>query len=146
MSMIGCTSSRASSLAGRSSFQENRGSPEINSQEARHALALRVRGVPGTWYLLASSFNLRKALGPGAGYSAALNLKVFVRRLAEHCPEAQRDHYFEAAFLGGCGRRQGGLRGQPRGHVRAGRRPTWTSPARFTEGQDLGHELATTRT
>lgn len=70
----------------------------VDSQEVHHALALRVRGVPETWYLLASSFNFRKPLGPDAGYSAALNLKAFVRRLAEHCPEAPRDRYFEAAL------------------------------------------------
>ncbi len=70
----------------------------VNSQEVHHALALRVRGVPETWYLLASSFNFRKALGPDSGYSAALNLKAFVRRLAEHCPEAPRDRYFQAAL------------------------------------------------
>jgi hypothetical protein len=73
----------------------------VVSEHLQHALALRVEGVPEVWYLLAQSFNFRKALGPDAGYSTELNLRAFVKRLAEFAPGAAKDAYFEILTSGG---------------------------------------------
>lgn len=69
----------------------------VVGEELHHALALRVDGVAEVWYLLAQSFNFRKALGPDALYSTELNLRAFIKRLAEFVPNAARDAYFIAA-------------------------------------------------
>lgn len=71
------------------------------SEHVQHALALRVAGVTEVWYLLAESFNFRKALGPDAGYSSELNLKAFVKRLAAFASAAKKDAYFEVVASGG---------------------------------------------
>jgi len=65
-------------------------------EHLHHALALRVEGVPEVWYLLAQSFNFRKALGPDAGYSSELNLRTFLKRLAAFAPTAAKDAYLTA--------------------------------------------------
>ena len=69
-------------------------------QELHHALALRAADVGETWYLLAASFNFRKALGADATYSSETNLRLFVRRLASFAPAASQDEYI-AAIVGG---------------------------------------------
>ena len=66
------------------------------SEHLHHVVALRIQGVPEIWYLLAQSFNFRKALGPDAGYSSELNLRAFLRRLAAFAPDAPKDAYFGA--------------------------------------------------
>lgn len=66
------------------------------NQHLDHALALRINGVPEVWYLLAQSFNFRKALGPDAGYSSELNLRAFLKRLAAFAPGATKDAYMAA--------------------------------------------------
>ncbi len=68
----------------------------VTGEELLHALALRVRGVSEAWYLLAQSFNLRKALGPDATYSSDMNRKLFVKRLAAFMPAARKDGYVDA--------------------------------------------------
>jgi hypothetical protein len=69
-------------------------------EELHYALAMRVDGVPDVWYLLAASFNFRKALGPDATYAGETNLRLFVKRLAGFSPGAVQDAFF-AAMLGG---------------------------------------------
>jgi hypothetical protein len=64
------------------------------------ALALRAADVGQLWYLIADSFNFRKALGPDAGYSTEINFRALVRRLAAFAPRATQDGFF-AAVLGG---------------------------------------------
>jgi len=63
------------------------------------ALALRIADVPQVWYLIADSFNFRKALGADAGYSTEINFRQLVRRLAAAAPQATQDGFF-AAVLG----------------------------------------------
>lgn len=69
-------------------------------EDLHFALALRATGVGELWYLLADSFNFRKALGPDAGYSTEINLRALVRKLAAFAPRATQDGFF-AAVLGG---------------------------------------------
>ena len=66
------------------------------NEELHHALAIRIAGVPEVWYLLAQSFNFRKALGPEAGYSSELNLRAFLKRLAAFASGATKDAYVTA--------------------------------------------------
>lgn len=65
-------------------------------EHLEHALAFRISGVPEVWYLLAQSFNFRKALGPDAGYSSELNLRAFLKRLTAFAPSAAKDAYMTA--------------------------------------------------
>jgi hypothetical protein len=69
-------------------------------EELHYALAMRLDGVPELWYLLAASFNFRKALGPESTYSMETNLRAFVKRLAAFAPGAVQDAFF-AAMIGG---------------------------------------------
>jgi hypothetical protein len=69
---------------------------EVTSEELYYAIALRIDKLPELWYLNASSFNFRKALGDAATFSTELNLKEFVRRLAAFAPDAVRDGFFTA--------------------------------------------------
>lgn len=73
-----------------------RGGTEVTSEDLYYAIALRIDKLPELWYLNASSFNFRKALGDAATYSTELNLKEFVRRLARFAPDAVRDGFFTA--------------------------------------------------
>ena len=73
----------------------------VVGQELVHALALRVTGIADVWYLLAASFNFRKALGPDATYATDMNLRAFVKRLAAFAPSAKRDPYVSAIVEGG---------------------------------------------
>ena len=77
-----------------------RGGTEVTSEELYYAIALRIDKLPELWYLNASSFNFRKALGEVATYSTELNLKEFVRRLAQFSPDAVRDGFFTAILQG----------------------------------------------
>lgn len=77
-----------------------RAGTELMSEELYYAIALRIDKLPELWYLNASSFNFRKALGDGATYSTELNLKEFVRRLASFAPDAVRDGFFTAILQG----------------------------------------------
>jgi hypothetical protein len=69
---------------------------EISTEHLHHALALKISGIQEVWYLLAQSFNFRKALGPDAGYSSELNLRAFLKRLAAFAPNAAKDAYLTA--------------------------------------------------
>jgi hypothetical protein len=73
---------------------------QVVGEELHHAVAMRLAGAAESWYLLAASFNFRKALGAEAGYSTDLNLRAFVKRLATFANEATRDPYI-AAIVGG---------------------------------------------
>lgn len=77
-----------------------RGGTEVTSEELSYAIALRIDRLPELWYLNASSFNFRKALGDTATYSTELNLRGFTRRLAQFAPDAVRDGFFTAVIQG----------------------------------------------
>jgi hypothetical protein len=77
-----------------------RGGTEVTSEELYYAIALRIDKLPELWYLNATSFNFRKALGDSATYSTELNLREFVRRLARFAPDAVRDGFFTAVLQG----------------------------------------------
>jgi len=74
-------------------------SKSVVGEELHFALALRVDDVPEVWYLLAASFNFRKALGPEATYALNTNIKLFVKKLAAFAPDAVQD-VFTAAMVG----------------------------------------------
>jgi hypothetical protein len=75
-----------------------RGGTEVVSEELYYAVAMRIEKLPELWYLNASSFNFRKALGDTATYSTELNLREFVRQLSHFAPEAVRDGFFTAVL------------------------------------------------
>ena len=80
----------------------NKGPKEktVVGKEFHHAVALRVAEMPIILYLLAASFNFRKALGPEATYSTESNLRLFVKRLAAFAPQATKDAYVGAIVAG----------------------------------------------
>ena len=69
---------------------------EVVREDLYYAIAMRIEKLPELWYLNASSFNFRKALGADATYSTEINLREFVRRLAQFSPDAVRDGFFTA--------------------------------------------------
>jgi hypothetical protein len=73
-----------------------RGGTEVVREDLNYALAMRIEKLPELWYLNASSFNFRKALGPDATYSTELNLRALVKRLCDFAPDAVRDSFFTA--------------------------------------------------
>lgn len=73
-----------------------RAGTEVVREDLYYAIAMRVEKLPELWYLNASSFNFRKALGADATYSTEINLREFVRRLAQFSPDAVRDGFFTA--------------------------------------------------
>ncbi|MBC5825875.1 MAG: hypothetical protein GIX02_13855 [Candidatus Eremiobacteraeota bacterium] len=66
------------------------------SEEFHFVLGLRVARTPALWYLRASSFNFRTALGPEATYSTEINCRQLVRRLCGFAPDAVRDNFITA--------------------------------------------------
>ena len=73
---------------------------EVTGELLHHAFALRVRDVAEVWYLLASSFNFRKALAAEATYSTELNVRQFVKKLAAFASGAKQDAYVAAICAG----------------------------------------------
>jgi hypothetical protein len=57
---------------------------------------MRIDGIDPLWYIMAASFNFRKALGPLATYSTELNVREFVKRFATFAPQAVEDSFFTA--------------------------------------------------
>jgi hypothetical protein len=77
-----------------------RAGTDIISEELYYAIAMRFAKLPELWYLNASSFNFRKALGDAATYSTEINLREFVRRVSQFAPDAVRDGFFTAVLQG----------------------------------------------
>jgi len=77
-----------------------RGDVSVHSEELYYAVAMRIERLPELWYLIATSFNFRKALGSDATYSTELNLREFIRRLSKLAPDAVRDGFFTAVLQG----------------------------------------------
>jgi hypothetical protein len=75
-----------------------RGGTEVVREDLNYAVAIRVEKLPELWYLNASSFNFRKALGENATYSTEINLRALVRRLSQFAPDAVRDGFFTAVL------------------------------------------------
>lgn len=69
----------------------------IKSEELQYVLGMRVKNKKELWYLMATSFNFRKALGADAAYSLDINIKAFLQKLCNFCPQAKHDQFFEAA-------------------------------------------------
>ncbi|MBV8083053.1 MAG: hypothetical protein JO293_06535 [Candidatus Eremiobacteraeota bacterium] len=91
----------AETVAGSTGKVTNIGGDLVATKENLHfALALRIAGAAELWYLLADSFNFRKALGPDAAYVTEFNLRALVKRLATFAPHATQDSFF-AAIIGG---------------------------------------------
>lgn len=91
----------AETVAGSTGKAIRSGGDLVATKEDLHfALALRVAAATELWYLLADSFNFRKALGPDAGYVTEMNLRALVKRLAAFAPHATQDSFF-AAIIGG---------------------------------------------
>jgi hypothetical protein len=74
----------------------HRAGTEVVSEDLNYAIAMRIEKLPELWYLNASSFNFRKALGDEATFSTELNLRALVRRLCEFAPDAVRDSFVTA--------------------------------------------------
>lgn len=88
------------SLGGGKRLVSSSGDVVQTNEELFFALALRVSGIGELWYLVANSFNFRKALGADATYSTEINFRALVRRLAAAAPRATQDSFF-TAILGG---------------------------------------------
>lgn len=76
--------------------ERHNGSPPLSSEGAMLTVALRTAGPGELLYLMADSFNFRKALGADAGYSMEMNLRTLVRRLAALASHAKRDDFVMA--------------------------------------------------
>jgi hypothetical protein len=70
----------------------------VKSEDMHYVLGIRVSDTNELWFLMATSFNFRKALGPDAAYSLEMNVRAFIQKLGAFCPEAWRDPFFEAAL------------------------------------------------
>lgn len=68
----------------------------VANEELIFVFGMRVDGIDPLWYIMAASFNFRKALGPLATYSTELNVREFVKRLAAFAPQAVEDSFFTA--------------------------------------------------
>ncbi|MFH1452997.1 MAG: hypothetical protein ABIH00_03325 [Armatimonadota bacterium] len=68
------------------------------TEDLQYVLGMRVKNVKEFWYLMASSFNFRKALGADAAYSLNINVQAFIQKLIAFCPQASRDNFFQAAM------------------------------------------------
>lgn len=74
----------------------NKNSVTVANEELLFVFGMRVDGIDALWYIMAASFNFRKALGPLATYSTELNVREFVKRLATFAPQAVEDSFFTA--------------------------------------------------
>jgi hypothetical protein len=77
---------------------EHRSGTEVVREDLNYAIAMRIEKLPELWYLNASSFNFRKALGGDATFSTELNLRALVRKLCAFAPDAVRDSFFTAVL------------------------------------------------
>lgn len=68
------------------------------SEEMHYVLGLWAKEREELWFLMATSFNFRKALGADASYSLEMNVRAFIQKLGIFCPESIRDPFFEAAI------------------------------------------------
>jgi hypothetical protein len=68
----------------------------VANEELLFVFGMRIDGIDALWYIMAASFNFRKALGPLATYSTELNVREFVKRFATFAPQAVEDSFFTA--------------------------------------------------
>ncbi|HKW44705.1 MAG TPA: hypothetical protein VJN22_03550 [Candidatus Eremiobacteraceae bacterium] len=68
----------------------------VTGEELVFVFGMRIDGIDTLWYIMAASFNFRKALGPLATYSTELNAREFVKRFASFAPQAVEDSFFTA--------------------------------------------------
>ncbi len=68
------------------------------SEELHYVLGMWANDSEELWFLMATSFNFRKALGADAAYSLEMNVRAFIQKLGFFCPESIRDPFFEAAL------------------------------------------------
>jgi hypothetical protein len=69
-------------------------------EELQCVIALRIESVGELWYLIADTFNFRKALGAEAGYLFESNLRLFLHRLTDLAPQAVQDGFVTATLAG----------------------------------------------
>ncbi|HEY7979854.1 MAG TPA: hypothetical protein VID19_00100 [Candidatus Eremiobacteraceae bacterium] len=74
----------------------NKNSVTVANEELLFVFGMRIDGIDALWYIMAASFNFRKALGPLATYSTELNVREFVKRFATFAPQAVEDSFFTA--------------------------------------------------
>jgi hypothetical protein len=73
----------------------------VEVQEAiQYVIALRASTIGELWYLVADTFNFRKALGAETGLVLDANLKLLVRKLASFAPRAVQDAFIAAMLAG----------------------------------------------
>ena len=74
----------------------NKSNVTVATEDLVFAFGMRIDGVDPLWYIMAASFNFRKALGPLSTYSTELNVREFVKRFAAFAPQAVEDSFFTA--------------------------------------------------
>ena len=74
----------------------NKNNVTVANEELLFVFGMRIDGIDALWYIMAASFNFRKALGPLATYSTELNVREFVKRFATFAPQAVEDSFFTA--------------------------------------------------
>jgi hypothetical protein len=74
----------------------NKNDVTVANEELLFVFGMRIDGIDALWYIMAASFNFRKALGPLATYSTELNVREFVKRFASFAPQAVEDSFFTA--------------------------------------------------
>jgi hypothetical protein len=68
----------------------------VATEDLVFVFGMRIDGIDPLWYIMAASFNFRKALGPLSTYSTELNVREFVKRFASFAPQAVEDSFFTA--------------------------------------------------
>lgn len=74
----------------------NKNEVTVANEELVFVFGMRIDGIDPLWYIMAASFNFRKALGPLSTFSTELNVREFVRRFASFAPQAVEDSFFTA--------------------------------------------------
>jgi len=74
----------------------NKNNVTVANEDLVFVFGMRIDGIDPLWYIMAASFNFRKALGPLSTYSTELNVREFVKRFATFAPQAVEDSFFTA--------------------------------------------------
>jgi hypothetical protein len=69
-------------------------------EELQYVVAIRAASIGELWYLVADTFNFRKALGADTALVLDANLRLFLRRLASFAPRAVQDAFVTAMLAG----------------------------------------------
>lgn len=66
------------------------------NEEFQHVIVVRASGVGEFWYLVADTFNFRKALGSEASLLFDQNMRLLLRKLTSIAPQAVADSFVTA--------------------------------------------------